>query len=113
MHERVKIALDLLNVIKSTQDDFGEVLYLCDVKGSNFGIGQDGRVKPIDTDTVFLQSKLESTMYNTGYCNRSDDCDFFDCLGKCDIFMHKCERKAYNNNLEVRRLRSFCYIQLL
>ena len=100
-HERVKIAFDLLNVLKSMQNDFHEPLHFCDVKGGNFGISQSGKVKPIDTDTVFFRSKIDEIMTNVETCRTNADCDFFDCKGQCNVSQNKCHPKVMNDNFEV------------
>ena len=99
--ERVKLAHDLLNVVRSLEEDFEEAVHMCDVKGSNFGISQEGIVKAIDTDTVFFRSKIAKIIGDTGTCLADDDCHFFDCLGKCDTETRTCNAVVMNNNLEV------------
>lgn len=100
-HQRVKVALELLDLMQSARDQFHEPLHFCDVKGSNFGIAQNGKVKPIDTDTVFFQSKLEQVLGGTESCSTDADCSFFDCLGHCDVASSKCGTTILNNNLQV------------
>ena len=105
--ERVKVAHDLLNVVRSLEEDFEAPVHLCDVKGSNFGISQDGIVKAIDTDTVFFRAKISKIIGDTEQCSADDDCHFFDCLGKCDVTRRKCKKAVVNNNLEVLERQTF------
>ena len=98
--ERVDIALKLLDVIRSSEADYKEPLHYCDVKGANFGISNKGVVKPIDVDTVFFHSKLLET-FQYSVCTSDKDCNFFDCLGICDISTETCLKEIHNNNLQV------------
>ena len=100
--DRAKVALGLLDIIKSAQTDFHEYLHLCDIKGKNFGIASDGSVKAIDTDMVFFESKIGPWMTNqTTYCSRDSDCVYISCFGKCNTTTSRCEETIVNNNLEV------------
>lgn len=98
--ERADIARRLLDLVKSMEADYHEALYMCDVKGGNFGIANNGVVKPIDVDTVFFHSKLVQTFKDTT-CSVNKDCDFFDCLGVCDKQKGRCTDSVLNNNLQV------------
>ena len=101
---KAKAAIGLLDIIKSTQNDFHEHLHLCDIKGRNFGIASDGSIKAIDTDMVYFKSKLESRLAaKASRCFQHTDCDYFSCSGRCNSTSGRCEQAVTNNNLEVTR----------
>ncbi|KAK2188924.1 hypothetical protein NP493_119g01024 [Ridgeia piscesae] len=97
--KRAHLALGVLDVLSSFEKDFPEPLYMCDIKGGQFGVARDGTVKVIDVDTVFLRSELEKQFDRT--CTGHTDCDFFDCQAWCDLTTQQCQKKILNNNLQV------------
>jgi len=97
--KRAHLALGVLDVLSSFEKDFPEPLYMCDIKGGQFGVARDGTVKVIDVDTVFLRSELEKQFDRT--CTGHADCDFFDCQAWCDLTTQQCQKKILNNNLQV------------
>ena len=100
--DRAQVAIGLLDIVESARSDFHEYLHLCDIKGKNFGIAIDGRIKAIDTDSAFFDSKLGTwlTTYNT-HCLQDSDCNFIACFGRCNSTVGRCETTVTNNNLEV------------
>ncbi|ESO98352.1 hypothetical protein LOTGIDRAFT_159155 [Lottia gigantea] len=96
--ERVKIALKLLDSVLNMESTFHEPIHMCDVKGENFGIGLDGRIKLIDTDSVFFESKLLQDFATTEKCSSDKDCNFWDCHGLCSEGV--CLKQRLNNNLQ-------------
>ena len=111
--ERVHLVIGILDLVSSFEKDFKEPLHMCDIKGNNFGIGNDGRVKVIDVDTVFFLGDLLNQF--TGNCTRHEDCDFFDCQALSDVETHHCKKKVLNNNLQVSFVLTFFFtlVQLL
>ena len=100
--ERATVALALLNLVSSFENDFSEPLHLCDMKGENFGLSADQKVvKAIDTDMSFFNTKLGSEFVATGNCSAHSNCDFFDCKGWCVLPKNMCLGKRINNNLQV------------
>ena len=98
--DRAEIALSLLDLVESFQSDFHHELHICDVKGENFGQGEDGLVKLIDTDAAFFEPKLKELLENE-VCDSHSDCDFFDCKGYCDPKRQMCLNLRINSNLQV------------
>ncbi len=100
--DRVQLALELLNLVHSFQNDFPHPLHMCDIKGENFGQGANGVIKLIDTDTVFFEPKLKEMLVNDS-CKVHDDCNFFDCAGFCNLRARRCTDRRVNSNLQVRK----------
>ncbi|XP_013392830.1 protein FAM69C-like [Lingula anatina] len=98
--KRAKIALGLLDLLQSFQNDLPEEFNMCDIKGENFGLAEDETVKAIDVDMAFLDSKLGMELLSVGNCTAHKDCDFFDCKGWCDLSEGQCTRNRINNNLQ-------------
>ena len=98
--DRVDTALGLLDLIYSFENEFPHVLHICDIKGENFGKGDDGMIKLIDTDAVFFDSKLKDVLINDT-CKVHDDCNFFDCKGYCNLRAERCTDRRANSNLQV------------
>ena len=99
--DRVGMALGLLDLIYSFEKDFPHKLHICDVKGENFGKGDDSMVKLIDTDAVFFDPKLKDVLVNDT-CKVHDDCNFFDCKGYCNLRAERCTNRRANSNLQVK-----------
>ena len=98
--DRVDMALGFLDLIYSFEHDFPHVLHICDVKGENFGKGDDGIIKLIDTDTVFFDPKLKDVLVNDT-CKVHDDCNFFNCKGYCNLRAERCTDRRANSNIQV------------
>ncbi|XP_076449081.1 divergent protein kinase domain 1C-like [Babylonia areolata] len=97
--QKAIVLLQLLQLILRLEQDFPQVLHLCDVKGSNFGVCADGSVKLIDADSVFFDSRMMET-FHTSQCRTHDDCHFFDCGGWCQTDASRCYMVITNNNLQ-------------
>ena len=98
--QKATAVIQLLRLIKRLEQDFSEVLHLCDVKGSNFGVCADGSVKVIDADNVFFHTSMMET-FNASRCTDHGDCNFFDCGGWCMVNTGRCYPVITNNNLQV------------
>ena len=98
--DRAKIAIELLKLLKTIDNDLHQPLHLCDVKGDNFGIRDNGEITLIDTDCATFQDTLFETFFSDN-CSSHHDCDFFDCHGYCDTVKGKCRQIRTNNNLQV------------
>lgn len=98
--QKATTVIQLLQLIQRLEKDFVEVLHLCDVKGSNFGVCADGSVKVIDADNVFFHSRMMG-IFNSSQCKNHGDCNFFDCGGWCQVDTGQCNTVITNNNLQV------------
>ena len=98
--QKATAVIQLLQLIQQLEQDFSEVLHLCDVKGSNFGVCTDGTVKVIDADSMFFHTRMMET-FNTSGCKEHGDCNFFDCGGWCQVDTGHCYTVITNNNLQV------------
>ncbi len=71
-------------------------LQICDVKLENFGLTSNGDLKVIDLDMIHPNSYL----FHPKYCEKHDDCHFFDCKTYCDLTQKKCNLDRINDNLQ-------------
>ena len=55
--QRVDQALRILDVIDAVETEFEEPMYICDVKTEHFGIDMSGKIKILDSDSVFMESR--------------------------------------------------------
>jgi hypothetical protein len=69
-------------------------LQICDVKLDNFGINEKNELKIIDTDMI----KPNSYLFQPKFCNKHDDCHFFECKSFCE--KNHCIERRINNNLQ-------------
>ncbi|KAL2085962.1 hypothetical protein ACEWY4_019282 [Coilia grayii] len=98
--ERIhRIALSFLDMVGHFEEDFSHHLHLCDIKPENFAIRKDLTVVAIDVDMAFFEPKMQSILEQN--CTSDRDCNFFDCVTKCDTHTHKCGAKRKNSNLQV------------
>ena len=99
--ERVKLALAILDLLEELESMFDYPVHLCDVKSEHFGLSDQGRVKYLDVDNVYLKPVVDKTVGDGTDCENHSDCDFFDCRGQCDLISKKCVGEVVNNNLQV------------
>ncbi|MBN3302792.1 FA69C protein, partial [Amia calva] len=94
-----KIALSFLDMVRHFEDDFSYRLHLCDIKPENFAVRNDLTVVAIDVDMAFFEPKMQDILEQN--CTHDEDCNFFDCVSKCDLKKNKCGSKRVNSNLQV------------
>lgn len=94
-----QIALSFLEMVQHFENDFAHRLHLCDIKPENFAIRKDLTVVAIDVDMAFFEPKMRDILEQN--CTSDDDCNFFDCISKCDVRKNKCGSKRINSNLQV------------
>ncbi|KAM9553533.1 divergent protein kinase domain 1C-like [Salvelinus alpinus] len=94
-----RIALSFLDMAWRFDNDFSHRLHLCDIKPENFAIRKDLTVVAIDVDMAFFEPKMRDILEQN--CTNDDDCDFFDCISKCNMKTNKCSSKRRNSNLQV------------
>merc|ERR1712227_228643 len=99
--ERVKTALKILDLIEEFDNMFDNPVYLCDVKIDHFGKSENGRMKYLDSDNVYLKPIADKSVGDGSYCDKHSDCDLFDCQGYCDPHDNKCRGGVINNNLQI------------
>ncbi|KAM6953440.1 divergent protein kinase domain 1C [Aplochiton taeniatus] len=94
-----RIALSFLDMVWHFEHDFTHRLHLCDIKPENFAIRKDLTVVAIDVDMAFFQPKMMDILDQN--CTSDDDCNFFDCVSRCDLQRNRCSRRRSNTNLQV------------
>ncbi|XP_061112387.1 divergent protein kinase domain 1C-like [Conger conger] len=95
----LRIALSFLDMVRHFESDFPHRLHLCDIKPENFGVRGDLTVVAIDVDMAFFEPKMRNILEQA--CTSDEDCNFFDCISKCDMKESKCSSKRVNSNLQV------------
>lgn len=58
-----------------------------------------GQVVAIDVDMAFFEPKMRDILEQN--CTSDIDCNFFDCVSKCDKSKNRCGSKRKNSNLQV------------
>ncbi|XP_053349669.1 divergent protein kinase domain 1C [Clarias gariepinus] len=94
-----QVALSFLDMVDHFENDFSHRLHLCDIKAENFAIRKDLTVAAIDVDMAFFEPKMQEILEQN--CTNDNDCNFFDCISKCDTKRNKCGSKRKNSNLQV------------
>ena len=97
---RAKVALEIMKLINILDYELHQPLHLCDVKGDNFGVRENGEITLVDTDCATFHEPLYTSFFSSN-CSKHEDCDFFDCHGYCDGLKKKCLHVRTNNNLQV------------
>ncbi|MFT7813925.1 protein FAM69C-like [Arapaima gigas] len=95
----LQIALSFLDMVQQFDGDFAHRLHLCDIKPENFAIRKDLTVVAIDVDMAFFEPKIGDILEQN--CTTNRDCNFFDCVSRCDVKRSKCGWKRVNSNLQV------------
>jgi hypothetical protein len=108
---RVVLSLNFIDLIRSLDSEFKDIIHMCDMKGDNFGLTLDGAIKLIDVDMLLSFSKLQK-IYKGLQCTSDRDCDFFDCKAKCDIENNSCFPDRTNTNLQVCMIMSHLVVLL-
>lgn len=57
-----------------------------------------GQVVAIDVDMAFFEPKMRDILEQN--CTSDNDCNFFDCISKCDKTKNRCGPKRKNSNLQ-------------
>lgn len=94
-----RVALSFLEMVEHFENDFSHRLHLCDIKPENFAIRKDLTVVAIDVDMAFFEPKMRDILEQN--CTSDNDCNFFDCISKCDRTKNRCGPKRQNSNLQV------------
>ncbi|XP_026869090.2 divergent protein kinase domain 1C [Electrophorus electricus] len=94
-----RVALSFLDMVGHFENDFSHHLHLCDIKPENFAVRKDLTVAAIDVDMAFFEPKMQDILEQN--CTNDNDCNFFDCISKCDTRRNKCGSKRINSNLQV------------
>lgn len=95
-----KIALSFLDVIDELETAKGGPLEHCDIQEGNFGVSKDYEIKPIDVDLILTKDRSNLFLHQPS-CTKDSDCEFFDCISKCDMRKKKCLAKRATSNLQV------------
>lgn len=100
--KRLRLSILIMELVNELDSSFKEPFHLCDVKLSHFGLTKGGsRLKFIDLNIVYPKSVVNKIIKNIGSCKSDDDCDLYDCRGKCDIDTKKCQGAVTNNNVQI------------
>ena len=102
---RARLAIALIEMVHSIEVTPYGTLYLCDVKGSNFGLVRQpdsGQLvaKTIDLDLSWFEAALVRRR-SRKKCERDSDCDFIACHISCSPDSHTCSGPVLSNNLQV------------
>ena len=103
---RARLAIALIEMAASLETTPYGTLYLCDVKGQNFGVvRQPGNnwltAKTIDLDLSYFKSSSSSYRFvmHRQKCNSDNDCTYVDCHISC--IKGTCSGAIISNNLQV------------
>ena len=97
----VKLAVSFLDMVEELETAKGGPLQHCDIQEGNFGITEDDSIKLIDVDLVLTKEKADEILPQPN-CSSNSDCEFFDCISRCDIEKGRCLGKRITSNLQVR-----------
>ncbi|XP_050292749.1 divergent protein kinase domain 1C [Anthonomus grandis grandis] len=99
--QRLKFALQILELLDELDTSFREPFHLCDVKLSHFGYVKNmKKLKYLDLDEAFPRTVINS-LFKLSKCNSDDDCEFLDCRSTCNSTTNKCKQEIGNNNLQI------------
>ena len=102
---RARLAIALIEMVHSIETTPYGTLYLCDVKGPNFGIVREPGssrliAKTIDLDLSWFEAALIHRR-RLKHCQTDSDCDFVDCRISCNTDTHVCSGPVLSGNLQV------------
>lgn len=99
---RLKISLQILDLLDELETGFREPFYLCDVKLKHFGaVKQTNKLKFLDLTGIYPRSVIGNVIASNPYCEKDEDCDFYDCRSRCLKTNRKCANSVSNNNLQI------------
>nr|KAG5709213.1 hypothetical protein BaRGS_017965 [Batillaria attramentaria] len=100
--DRVRYALDVLNLLQRIDTDLPDHLLMCDIHSNNFGVCGNGSLRVIDSDKLIFNSSFPHL--RKGRCWKDSHCMMVGprCPGTCNTELGKCVMKD-NINLEVRQ----------
>lgn len=100
--QRLKFALQILELLDELETSFREPFHLCDIKLDHFAyMSNRKKLKFIDLDAAFPRTVLKSYFEEIESCKSDDDCEFLDCRSTCNRTMQKCDSAIGNNNLQI------------
>ena len=102
---RARLAIALLEMVASLESTPHGTLYLCDVKGPNFGVVKAGpnhfTAKVVDLDLSWFEGSSNHFDYHRhGRCSSDSECTFVDCYIACSS-QGTCSGHVISNNLQV------------
>ncbi|KAK7485176.1 hypothetical protein BaRGS_00023586 [Batillaria attramentaria] len=88
---RASAALAVLQLVKRLDGGMPDLFHMCDVKGEQFGLCEDGTARILDLDDTFLGRFPEVTERSGGVCYTHGDCPrIHRCHARCDFHTHRC-----------------------
>lgn len=100
--QRLKFALQILELLDELETSFREPFHLCDIKLDHFGyIKNRKKLKFIDLDEAFPRTVISSLFKEINNCWVDDDCEFLDCRSSCNKTTNKCRTAIGNNNIQI------------
>lgn len=100
--KRLRIAIQILDLLEELETGFREPFHLCDIKMDHFGVvKRSKKLKFIDLDGVLPRSLISNLIKDVTYCKSDSDCDFLDCRSRCNQNTNKCVARVTNNNLQI------------
>lgn len=105
---RVRLAIALIEMVRSIEVTPYGTLYICDVQESNFGVvrkldTEDLVAKAIDLDIAWFERTLNSSVAyeKNNHCHSHLDCDMVSCQVDCNMTSQTCSGRLWSNNLQV------------
>lgn len=74
---------------------------------STYSVQRVRQVAAIDVDMAFFEPKMQDILEQN--CTNDNDCNFFDCVSKCDKKRNKCGSRRKNSNLQVSVTDEYLY----
>ena len=108
---KARLAVALIKMVEALEHtQYSRLLYMCDVKGQNFGIVEKQasenvlRARPVDFDMTWFECmRAELCFKKPSPCSDFYDCSIIQCLAGCDHQSTMCSKEIiFSNNLQVR-----------
>ncbi|KAL3285390.1 hypothetical protein HHI36_019495 [Cryptolaemus montrouzieri] len=98
--QRLQISAQILELLKRLATEMHEPIHLCDVELEHFGFFEDESIRYVDLEHVYPKS-IVNKMFRKMPCQENEDCDIYDCRGKCNTATKTCSHGVANDNYQV------------
>ncbi|XP_030760683.1 divergent protein kinase domain 1C [Sitophilus oryzae] len=100
--QRLRFAVQILDLLEDLDTGFREPFHLCNVKFNHFGyVKNKKKLKFIDLDEVYPRSIINNYFMEIESCQSDEDCEYMDCRSVCDQTTGQCRGTVTNNNLQI------------
>ncbi|KAL1489484.1 hypothetical protein ABEB36_014371 [Hypothenemus hampei] len=99
---KLKLALNILDLLEELDSSFREPFHLCDIKLNHFGYTSNRKkLKFIDLNMAFPRTIIASLFKDLNFCDKDLDCQYLDCKAMCNKTSNMCDNLVTSDNHQI------------